>query len=1490
MDGSSKRWNQVTPSQYVWEADALETLRALLPDTAPYYGWSNFEFIEGGTVNECDALVVTPKGVFLIEIKSWAGHIGGNHGTWVQIRPDGSRLSTSNAVTTTDRKAKRLSSLIKRNWRGGPDARRVPFIEPLVWFSNPRAHVELPGELRQLIAIADDSSQTAQLQPISEAILDLTSTRFRRSGDRRVSAAEADELAAALGRVQIKESRRTFTAGSYELKLPPLAERGHTQDFLARHQHQQLDARVRVYSNVVGATQDEARALRDAADREFIAARNPIDGVVRAIDFSVTDFGPAVVFDHHTSWIRLDRFLAERGDELDLDARLELLERLSTTLHDLHSHRLSHRSLTPESVWLRPSRSSSGTARWTPLITDLALAAREPGTVGSTHVSRLGVLPAVGSGAAELVLGDQSMETYLGPEYFTDVHADGIALDVYSLGALAYLLFTDQPPAASRAELRPALAGGGLSASAVFPELDPEIDDLIRRCTDPVVSRRLESMSEFRDAIGQIVARRAGRLELDPTAAEPGTVLADRFEVKQRLGKGSTAVALWCRDRTQDRDVVLKIALGGTSEERLAAEAATLRNLRQQNVVELYDEVRIGDRPALVLSLAGKRSLAGYLRDEGAASTEFLKRWGEDLLEAIRYLEKVGVAHRDVKPDNLGIVELGPRKESHLVLFDFSLASTSADDLGAGTPPYLDPFLTDPGRGRYDLAAERYAAAVTMHEIATGETPTWGDGKSDPAYLPPEQQASLLLEAIDPEVRASVGAFLAKALRRDPAERFDTADDMARAWLSAFDGWEATSTDGADTAESASSDTGTEGGAATSPLPPGLTLDDPISSLTSSGKVRSALRKLGAESVRQVALLDPLTVNKSRGISVRTRKTVLRLRAAILERFAEDLAGAARRGTAHGTDAAPEPAVANGVADQSSPTAPPLPPLTDLDHLVLHLVPPRGKRGPAGQVADTIRALLGLAEPPFTDDWPTLSDVANRFGITPGAVSNALQKGRAHWLQQPELMGVLVDVLGIVTELGGVAGVAELADPLVDRRGSGNPPAEARRLAGAVIRAVLEAATQSKDLAPLVEVRRVGQRTIVAVDGETLLAQLGDRGDLVDDHNAIDQAQARGFAGLDVGDLLGAAVALGRKADELLTTAEHAEQSVVPAADAVPALRAAAGDAGIHLSDARLVRLATAASSQATTNAASDLVPRAIDPVDAVRWSRRSLVTSTRLSIDDVHSRVAGRFPHVDVPGRPELDEVLHRAGLQFEWSDDAGAYLSTATAPGGIGALTLAASRKGTVLSSGGTTLLPAEPQDPRIAAALEIDERLERSRETGAWLVLRAPTDRLVDVQRNLARFQSGQPPMASINLDEVFLSHLRAVAERRRVDWSKLERADDPEGIDWLKLTQLTSEAIEATVAEVLDHDRVIAWFPGVLVRHANPDQMAPLDRIRDAVTNGTSRATTVWLVALGSTADKLPTIDGTAVPVLGSNEWIDLTDEWLRNVHRAGGLTA
>src|SRR5262245_13048686 len=121
------RWKIITPSQYEHERNALDFVRAGLPDHDPYLAWTNFAFVTAdGAIYEVDLLVLTKQGFWLVEIKSWLGRIAGDAGTWTRAH-DGKTISEDNPVLLANRKAKALASLLKA--QGATKKIRVPWLD-----------------------------------------------------------------------------------------------------------------------------------------------------------------------------------------------------------------------------------------------------------------------------------------------------------------------------------------------------------------------------------------------------------------------------------------------------------------------------------------------------------------------------------------------------------------------------------------------------------------------------------------------------------------------------------------------------------------------------------------------------------------------------------------------------------------------------------------------------------------------------------------------------------------------------------------------------------------------------------------------------------------------------------------------------------------------------------------------------------------------------------------------------------------------------------------------------------------------------------------------------------------------------------------------------------------------------------------------------------------------------------------------------------------
>src|SRR3954470_15279189 len=163
-----KNWNTITPSQYPWERAALDFVRAGLPDHEPYRAWANFEFqAADGAIYEVDLLVLTRQGLWLVEIKSRPGRVEGDAGTWTWVDDKGRRTSVDKPVLLANRKAKALSSLLKP--RMAAQKVTMPWLEALVFLSDPDIQVDLPGAARNRVAVPDRDS--AEGRPARKGII-----------------------------------------------------------------------------------------------------------------------------------------------------------------------------------------------------------------------------------------------------------------------------------------------------------------------------------------------------------------------------------------------------------------------------------------------------------------------------------------------------------------------------------------------------------------------------------------------------------------------------------------------------------------------------------------------------------------------------------------------------------------------------------------------------------------------------------------------------------------------------------------------------------------------------------------------------------------------------------------------------------------------------------------------------------------------------------------------------------------------------------------------------------------------------------------------------------------------------------------------------------------------------------------------------------------------------------------------------------------------
>ncbi len=240
----SDRWTAVTESSFPWEREALEFLRGHLPDHEPWRAWSNFEFIDDqGRVNEVDLLVLGPRGLFLVEIKSRPSTVEGDNHSWIWTN-EGRKYTGDNPLLLANRKAKRLASLLRQQEAIGKSKARAPYVLEVVFLSKVRPPLKLAGGVLARVFLRGRPGQDRD-NGIIQALTVGLEDAFPHGASVDANAARA--IGRAIHQAGIRPSLRDRRVGDYELH-EVIGEGEGYQDFAAKHVSQGSRRRVRLYA------------------------------------------------------------------------------------------------------------------------------------------------------------------------------------------------------------------------------------------------------------------------------------------------------------------------------------------------------------------------------------------------------------------------------------------------------------------------------------------------------------------------------------------------------------------------------------------------------------------------------------------------------------------------------------------------------------------------------------------------------------------------------------------------------------------------------------------------------------------------------------------------------------------------------------------------------------------------------------------------------------------------------------------------------------------------------------------------------------------------------------------------------------------------------------------------------------------------------------------------------------------------------------------
>ncbi|MFF0213348.1 protein kinase domain-containing protein [Streptomyces vinaceus] len=284
-----------------------------------------------------------------------------------------------------------------------------------------------------------------------------------------------------------------------------------------------------------------------------------------------------------------------------------------------------------------------------------------------------------------------------------------------------------------------------------------------------------------------------------------GSLAGGRYQLRDLLGAGGMASVYLAYDSALDRQVAIKtlhsdLGREQSFRERFRREAQAVAKLSHTNIVSVFDtgegEVTFsgpgaGDAavmPYIVMEYVEGQPLGSVLeadvRQYGAMPADKALKVTADVLAALEVSHEMGLVHRDIKPGNVMMTKRGLVK-----VMDFGIARamqsgvTSMTQTGmvVGTPQYLSPEQAL-GRG-VDARSDLYSVGIMLFQLLTGRIPFDADSPLAIAYAH-VQEEPVAPSSINRSVTPAMDALVARALKKNPNERFPTAaamrDEVAR--------------------------------------------------------------------------------------------------------------------------------------------------------------------------------------------------------------------------------------------------------------------------------------------------------------------------------------------------------------------------------------------------------------------------------------------------------------------------------------------------------------------------------------------------------------------------------------------------------------------------------------------------------------------------------------------------------------------------------------
>ena len=260
-----------------------------------------------------------------------------------------------------------------------------------------------------------------------------------------------------------------------------------------------------------------------------------------------------------------------------------------------------------------------------------------------------------------------------------------------------------------------------------------------------------------------------------------GKMLANRYEILEKIGNGGMAVVYKAKCHVLNRFVAVKVLKDEfiTDNEfikRFRTEAQAAASLTHPNIVSIYDVGNEGDIYYIVMELIQGKTLKEIIVEDGKFSWKWSVNIAIQIASALETAHRHNIVHRDIKPHNIIITEDGMAKVT-----DFGIAKAvsnstiTAFGTTIGSVHYFSP---EHAKGGYtDAKSDLYSLGVVMYEMLTGRVPFDADTPVSVALMQ-VQDDPIEPRKLNPQIPISVNNIILKAMQKNPNDRYASATDM----------------------------------------------------------------------------------------------------------------------------------------------------------------------------------------------------------------------------------------------------------------------------------------------------------------------------------------------------------------------------------------------------------------------------------------------------------------------------------------------------------------------------------------------------------------------------------------------------------------------------------------------------------------------------------------------------------------------------------------